>query len=75
MSNRRSPLRILYVLMAVLLSFGATRAADVRAAPFTLHMVYFSGPESDAMAQVIAYWNSHRATQAGFQVQMDLSGV
>jgi len=74
MSNRRSPLRILYVLMAVLLSFGATRAADVRAAPFTLHMVYFSGPESDAMAQVIAYWNSHRAAQAGFQVQMDLFG-
>ncbi len=73
-SRRPRRLRNLLVLAACLLPLCVTGAPARVSGATMLHMVYFSGPESDAMAQVISYWNTNMAPKAGFQVQMDLFG-
>lgn len=62
----------LALALAVMPLAASETNRPARAAGSTVHMVYFPGPESDAMAKVVAYWNQSLASKNGFQVQMDL---
>ena len=65
-------LRVGLALALSVLPFAAREQALPVQAANTVHMVYFPGPESDAMSQVVNYWNQHMAAKSGFQVEMDL---
>ena len=41
---------------------------------YTLQMVYWPGPESEAMQEVINHFNENRAEEAGFKVELVLFG-
>ena len=41
---------------------------------YTVRMVYWPGPESDAMDVVLNYWNENKAQEAGFYVEQELFG-
>ena len=60
------------MIVAVLLcSMPAAFAADDM---YTVRMVYWPGPESDAMDVVLNYWNENKAQEAGFYVEQELFG-
>jgi multiple sugar transport system substrate-binding protein len=59
-------------LAMIAIPFAAGPQVRPAAAASVVHMVYFPGPESDAMAKVVAYWNQNLAAKNGFQVEMDL---
>ena len=65
--------KVFVVLAALTMLFCAvmTVAADD---PYTIRMVYWPGPESDAMQDVVDYWNQFKAEEAGFKVDMELFG-
>lgn len=46
----------------------------VLAGPVTVKMVYWPGPESEAMAKVVDWWNKNRADATGVKVEMVLFG-
>ena len=58
-------------VLAMLLCAVMSVAADD---PYEVRMVYWPGPESDAMQVVIDYWNENMAEEAGFKVGMELFG-
>jgi len=41
---------------------------------YTVKVIYWPGPESDAMQKVVDFFNEHRAEQAGFKVELVLFG-
>lgn len=65
-------LLVVFVVLAIALSaFLAVAAADDM---YTVRMVYWPGPESDAMDVVLKYWNENMAEEAGFYVEQELFG-
>lgn len=63
-------LLVVCVLATLLLSFAAVFAQDL----YTLRMVYWPGPESDAMEKVLPYFNETYGKDLGFKVEMELFG-
>ena len=60
------------LVAAILLCIAPTAfAADDM---YTVRMVYWPGPESDAMDVVLKYWNENKAEEAGFYVEQELFG-
>ncbi len=63
---------VLFLLLTVLLASVITvSAADDL---YTVRMVYWPGPESDAMQVVLDYFNANLAEKAGFKVEQELFG-
>ena len=62
---------VLIVVLAMALSSVLAVAADDL---YTVRMVYWPGPESDAMDVVLKYWNENMAEEAGFYVEQELFG-
>ena len=60
---------VLIVVLAMALSSVLAVAADDL---YTVRMVYWPGPESDAMDVVLKYWNENMAEEAGFYVEQEL---
>ena len=64
----KSGLRWLLVTLAALaVSFVSAVAA---LAETTVTVAYWPGPESDAMQQVVNWWNANKAAQEGFRVRL-----
>ncbi|MBQ4514776.1 MAG: hypothetical protein II969_17415, partial [Anaerolineaceae bacterium] len=64
--------KVLLALAALTMLLCAVMTAS--AADDAIRMVYWPGPESDAMQVVIDYWNANKAEEAGFTVDMELFG-
>ncbi len=62
---------VLLVLTVLFASVMNVFAADDL---YTVRMVYWPGPESDAMQVVIDYFNTNLAEKAGFKVEQELFG-
>ncbi len=62
---------VLLVLAVLLASVMNVFAADDL---YTVRMVYWPGPESDAMQIVLDYFNENLAEEAGFYVEQELFG-
>ncbi len=71
-SIRKSLTVLLTLVVVITLLFGS--AAPTQAAPVEIKMVYWTGPESLAMAQVIDAYNAGQGQKDGVQVQMVLFG-
>jgi len=69
MNVRTLSWRAALTLSLAALPLAANQQPRTAHAAGVVHMVYFPGPESDAMAKVVANWNQNKN---GFQVQMDL---
>ena len=63
--------KVLLALAALAMLLCAVMTAS---AADSIRMVYWPGPESDAMQVVIDYWNANMAEEAGFTVDMELFG-
>jgi len=72
MNVRTLSWRAALTLSLAALPLAANQQPRTAHAAGVVHMVYFPGPESDAMAKVVANWNQNMAAKNGFQVQMDL---
>ena len=64
--------KVLLALATLTMLLCAVMTAS--AADDAIRMVYWPGPESDAMQVVIDYWNANKAEEAGFTVDMELFG-
>lgn len=67
--NRKNVLSLL-LSAVVVLSMSLPLAAQEEAV--TIKMVYWPGPESEAMEQVVEYWNTNMAPETGVEVEMVL---
>lgn len=66
--------KVLFTLVVLMMVFAAVMTASAADDLYTVRMVYWPGPESDAMDKVINYFNENLAEEAGFKVEMELFG-
>lgn len=72
MSHKRCRV-LLSIILAVVLLFGAAAATRAQQ-PVTVRMVYWTGPESIAMGEVLNQYNGQKAKEDGIYVEMVLFG-
>jgi len=62
------------IFLSVLFIFVLCSPAFAADEMYTVRMVYWPGPESDAMQKVLEYFNDNLAEEAGFRVEQELFG-